>query len=81
MKKDGDRTMALCDAETDYAQAMMEFLKKNKNLPWEPHMYTNPEDLLRGEKDVCQGDSGPSPQTSGNFERERENAVGKRGLY
>ncbi len=50
MKKDGDRTMALCDAETDYAQAMMEFLKKNKNLPWEPHMYTNPEDLLREEK-------------------------------
>ena len=50
MKKKTDKTMALCDTEAEYAQAMMEFLKKHKNLPWELHTYTNVKDLLREEK-------------------------------
>lgn len=50
MKKEGGRRMVLCDTEVEYAQAMMEFLKKHKNLPWELHTYTNVEDMLREEK-------------------------------
>ncbi|MCI8287678.1 MAG: hypothetical protein HFH89_08515 [Lachnospiraceae bacterium] len=50
MKKKTDKTMVFCDPEAEYAQAMMEFLKKRRNLPWELHTYTNVQDLVREEK-------------------------------
>lgn len=42
--------MALCDTEEEYAQLMTEFLKKQKNLPWELHTYTSVEELMKEEK-------------------------------
>lgn len=49
--KEQNKIMALCDVEEEYAQLMTEFLKKQKNLPWELHTYTNVDNLLRMEKD------------------------------
>lgn len=50
MKKKAEKVMVLCDTEEEYAQQMTEFLKKQKNLPWELHTYTSVEDLFREEK-------------------------------
>lgn len=45
------KVMALCDTEEEYAQLFTDYLRKNRNLPWEIHTYTNVEDLLREEKE------------------------------
>lgn len=49
--KDGEKILALCDTEEEYAQLLTEFLKKHKNLPWKIHTYTEVEELLRAEKE------------------------------
>lgn len=49
--KDGEKILALCDTEEEYAQLLTEFLKKHKNLPWKIHTYTEVEELLRTEKE------------------------------
>ncbi len=43
-------TMVLCDTEEEYAQLMTDFLRKNKELPWEIHTYTSTDTLLKSEK-------------------------------
>lgn len=48
--KGEERIMALCDTEEEYAQLMTEFLKKNRELPWKIHTYTNVQELVREEK-------------------------------
>lgn len=50
MKEKTEKVMALCDTEEEYAQLMTEYLKKQKNLPWVLHTYTNVEELLKEEK-------------------------------
>lgn len=52
MKGMGDKIMALCDPEEEYAQLMTEFLNKHKNLPWKLRTYTGVEELLREEKEA-----------------------------
>ena len=52
MKEMGDKIMALCDPEEEYAQLMTEFLNKHKNLPWKLRTYTGVEELLREEKEA-----------------------------
>lgn len=42
--------MVLCDTEDEYAQLMTEFLKKNRDLPWKIHTYTNIQELVKEEK-------------------------------
>lgn len=42
--------MVLCDTEDEYAQLMTEFLKKNRDLPWKIHTYTNIQELEKEEK-------------------------------
>jgi len=42
--------MALCDTEEEYAQLMTEYMRKQKNLPWELHTYTNADTLIDMEK-------------------------------
>lgn len=44
--------MALCDTEKEYAQLMTEFLKKDRELPWEIHTYTSVQELIKEEKSV-----------------------------
>ncbi len=53
MKKEWDqknapagRTLIFCDPEEEYAQLMTEYLKKQKDLPWELHTYTDVQELL-----------------------------------
>lgn len=48
--KSGERIMALCDTDDEYAQLMTEFLKKNRELPWKVHTYTNVQELVKREK-------------------------------
>ena len=43
------KTLALCDPEEEYAQLMTDYLKKQKNLPWELRTYTNVQELLESE--------------------------------
>ena len=43
------RILVLCDTEEEYAQLMTDFLKKQKNLPWELRTYTDVQELLRTE--------------------------------
>ncbi len=50
MREGECKVMALCDAEEEYAQLMTEFMKKQKNLPWELHTYTNADTLLDVER-------------------------------
>lgn len=45
--------MILFDTEEEYARLMTEFLRKQKNLPWELHTYTNEEELLREERETA----------------------------
>ena len=42
--------MVLCDTEDEYAQLMTEFLRKNRDLPWKIHTYTNIQELVKEEK-------------------------------
>lgn len=42
--------MVLCDTEDEYAQLMTEFLKKNRDLPWKIHTYTDIQELVKEEK-------------------------------
>ena len=51
MREGECKVMALCDAEEEYAQLMTEFMKKQKNLPWELHTYTNADTLLGVERE------------------------------
>ncbi|MDE6639642.1 MAG: hypothetical protein K2K63_03890 [Acetatifactor sp.] len=48
--KGEERIMVLCDTEDEYAQLMTEFLKKNRDLPWKIHTYTNIQELEKEEK-------------------------------
>lgn len=48
--KSEERIMVLCDTEDEYAQLMTEFLKKNRDLPWKIHTYTNIQELVKEEK-------------------------------
>lgn len=50
MKGLDGKVMALCDTEEEYARLMTEFLKRQKDLPWELHTYTSVEELLTGER-------------------------------
>lgn len=40
-----DKILALCDSDEEYAQHMSEFLKRQKDIPWEIRTYTNPVEL------------------------------------
>ena len=42
--------LVLCDAEEEYAQLMTDYLKKQRDLPWELHTYTNMEELMGKER-------------------------------
>lgn len=50
MREKACKVMALCDTEEEYAQLMTEFMRKQKNLPWELHTYTNVDPLLGTEQ-------------------------------
>lgn len=50
MREKACKVMALCDTEEEYAQLMTEFMRKQKNLPWELHTYTNVDTLLGTEQ-------------------------------
>lgn len=50
MRKGDCKVMALCDTEEEYAQLMTEYMRKQKNLPWELHTYTNADTLIDMEK-------------------------------
>lgn len=41
--------LALCDTEEEYAYLMTEYMRKQKDLPWEVRTYTSLEELLRAE--------------------------------
>lgn len=53
MNRHQDNILALCDVEEEYAQLMSEFLKKQKNLPWVLHTYTDVKSLLEEENPIC----------------------------
>lgn len=40
-----DKILALCDLDEEYAQHMSEFLKRQRDVPWEIHTYTDPKEL------------------------------------
>lgn len=50
MREKACKVLALCDTEEEYAQLMTEFMRKQKNLPWELHTYTNVDTLLGTEQ-------------------------------
>lgn len=46
-----EAVMVLFDREEEYARLLSEFLRRQKELPWEIHTYTKIEELLeQGEK-------------------------------
>ncbi len=49
--KDGERIMALCDTEEEYAQLMTEFLRTKRELPWKIHTYTSVQELMKEGKE------------------------------
>lgn len=49
--KCSNQIMVLCDIEEEYAQLMTEFLKKQKDLPWNIHTYTDVDELLLKESE------------------------------
>lgn len=53
MNRHQDNILALCDVEEEYAQLMSEFLKKQKNLPWVLHTYTDVKSLLEEKNPIC----------------------------
>lgn len=46
------KLLVLCDPEEDYLQHMAEYLRKNKQAPWEVIAYTKPEELLKLEENI-----------------------------
>lgn len=50
--KSAEGLMILLDTEEEYARLMTEFLRKQKNLPWELHTYTDVEELMQEEKEA-----------------------------
>ena len=42
--------LVLYDREEEYARLFSEYLKRQKELPWQIHTYTRAEELLAGEK-------------------------------
>ena len=44
--------LVLYDREEEYARLFSEYLKRQKELPWQIHTYTRAEELLAGEKSV-----------------------------
>ena len=53
LKEENGRTLALCDTEEEYAQLMTELLRKNRELPWEIHTYTDAQEMLKQEKSAA----------------------------
>ena len=47
-----EAVMVLFDREEEYARLLSEFLRRQKELPWEIHTYTKMEELLEREKNV-----------------------------
>lgn len=45
-----EAVMVLFDREEEYARLLSEFLRRQKELPWEIHTYTKMEELLNGRK-------------------------------
>ena len=45
-----EAVMVLFDREEEYARLLSEFLRRQKELPWEIHTYTKMEELLEREK-------------------------------
>ena len=45
-----EAVMVLFDREAEYARLLSEFLRRQKELPWEIHTYTKMEELLEREK-------------------------------
>ena len=44
-----EAVMVLFDREEEYARLLSEFLRRQKELPWEIHTYTKMEELLERE--------------------------------
>lgn len=51
--KEVKKLLVICDMEEEYAQLFTNFLKKQRELPWEVHTYTSAEQLLLQEKEEC----------------------------
>ncbi len=52
-KRDGlEKRVILCDPEEEYARLMTEYLRKQKDLPWELATYTDTEELLDKEREA-----------------------------
>lgn len=47
------KVLVICDVEEEYAQLFTNYLKKQRELPWEIHTYTSAEQLLLQEKEGC----------------------------
>ncbi len=45
-----EAVMVLFDREEEYARLLSEFLRRQKELPWEIHTYTKMEELLERER-------------------------------
>lgn len=52
MRQKQKNVMVLCDEEEEYAGLMSEYLRRQKNLPWEVDTYTSPEELLARETEL-----------------------------
>ncbi len=50
MNNTAKKILVLLDAEAEYAEHMSEYLRRNKDLPWEVHTYTDAQTLLLGEE-------------------------------
>ncbi|MBR1851832.1 MAG: hypothetical protein IJ794_01450 [Lachnospiraceae bacterium] len=50
MKEKRIPVLLLCDKEEEYAQAMTEFLRGHKELPWSVRTYTNTQKMLETER-------------------------------
>ena len=50
MKEKRIPVLVLCDREEEYAQLMSDFIKRNREMPWSVHTYTNVEELMQMEK-------------------------------
>lgn len=48
-----EKRVILCDPEEEYARLMTEYLKKQKDLPWELVTYTDVEELLEKEQETA----------------------------
>lgn len=47
--KGRDTILLLCDTEEEYVQLFAEFVRRHKEYPWEPRVYTNVQELLEQE--------------------------------